>query len=91
MTESKEETLPSEMEMKNYIVDKINKLLEVDHDTIVSILCNEQRVPIESDLRDKTSLMRMSALDVINLIFEGENITPEFEDGILQRLTVCAE
>ena len=88
---SKAKTLPSEEEMKSHIIRKINDLLEVDHDTIVSILCTEQRVPIESDLREKTPLMAISALDVINLIFEGEDITPEFENGILQRLTFSAE
>ena len=71
--------------MRAKLVRGLNDLLEFDHDIVAGVMTKESFVDIDSNLKDYTPQSKISALTILNLLMEGEAITPLWENGFLQK------
>ena len=77
--------------MREQIINNLNALLEIDHDTVYQAIIEPVELPIESPLKstDSAILVRgvhcISALSILTECCEIEPIQPVFEDGVIQR------
>lgn len=76
--------------MRDRIVQGLNELLEIDHDSVAAVMTAEITLSPGSDLKAHPAAYAsqgvrvVSALTIINQCLDAEPVRARFEDGVIQ-------
>lgn len=77
--------------MRDKLVNGLNELLEIDHDSVADLMTRELQLVVDSDLNphpaaySKAGVRVVSALGLINQCLDGTPIRAVFEGEVIQR------
>ena len=77
--------------MRTFIIDRLNELLEKDHDLIAELLITEKVLAIGSDMEghpatfEKQGVEMSTALEIISHCLDCDPIQADHENGIIRR------
>lgn len=75
--------------MRSLIIERLNELLEADHDTLAAVLAVDHVLPVSSDLVNhratfqKHGVSMTNALEILGYCLDGSPIEAHYEGDII--------